>query len=112
MEWGGVPWSQKVMDPKMDRADRRLKVVEALKAIHDAGYEHTNLMADDAHHFLYDKVLEKAFFVDFTRVEKHPACHLHMKLKPYTSTPLPDIFGCTEIWGHQKNGPPYYIVQY
>ncbi|TRM67176.1 hypothetical protein BD626DRAFT_426999 [Schizophyllum amplum] len=97
MEWGGHPYDCRVVDPQLTRPDRRTKVMQALKAVHDAGLQHNNLIPDTSLHFLYDLVEEKASIVDFSNAEKHK-CMLRMEMKAYTTPPLPHIFGCDELW--------------
>ena len=71
--------------------------MEALKALHDAGIRHNDLIDLEIRHMLYDTRREKAFIVDFSTAERH-RCHLKMKMEPYTTTPPEDIFGCDELW--------------
>ncbi|TRM65321.1 hypothetical protein BD626DRAFT_428435 [Schizophyllum amplum] len=96
MEWGGLPYRVRIFDKCLKRADRRMKVMQALKAVHDAGFQHNNLMDDDTHHYLYDADREKAFIVDFASVQKH-ACHLNLPMKEYHGPPAAHIFGCQEL---------------
>ncbi|KAL1714617.1 hypothetical protein EV715DRAFT_257261 [Schizophyllum commune] len=97
MEWGGKPYSEELVDPKLGKPERSVKIMEALKALHDAGICHNDLIDLEIRHILYDTRREKAFIVDFSTAERHK-CHLKMKMAPYTTTPPEDIFGCDELW--------------
>ncbi|KAL1742995.1 hypothetical protein HDZ31DRAFT_75158 [Schizophyllum fasciatum] len=97
MEWCGQPYSRQTIDPGNSRPDRRQRVMEAIKALHDVGYEHTDLGGGDSDHLLYDTEREMAFLIDFCAAEKHK-CGLKMKLEPYTTLPLPRVLGCIEFW--------------
>ncbi|KAL1762636.1 hypothetical protein FB107DRAFT_285104 [Schizophyllum commune] len=112
MEWGGRPFDYTIVDSKLGKPQRGVKIMESVKAIHDAGLRHNDLIDMPFHHILYDKVREKAFIIDFSTAESHKCC-LRMRIRPYTSTPPEDVFGCDELWyvaGNMKlfgDGPCY-----
>ncbi|TRM65327.1 hypothetical protein BD626DRAFT_488410 [Schizophyllum amplum] len=96
MEWAGEPYVRAVVDPRLERADRRLNIMQSLKAVHDIGCVHNDLIDKEYRHLLYDREREKAFIIDFSTAERH-RCHLNMEMKPYTTPPAPHIFGCNEL---------------
>ena len=71
--------------------------MEALKALHDAGIRHNDLIDLEIRHILYDTRREKAFIVDFSTAERHK-CGLSMEMKPYRTQPCTAVFGCDELW--------------
>ena len=88
--------------------------MESIKAIHDAGIQHGNLIDDTFRHILYDTTCEKAFIIDFSTAERHK-CPLIMRMRPYTTTPSRATFGCDELWdvatnvSYFGNGPCEYL---
>ena len=76
--------------------------MESVKALHDIGLRHNDLIDMPIRHILYDKLREKAFIIDFSTAEDHE-CHLRMRMRPYTSTPPEDVFGCDELWYAARN---------
>lgn len=88
--------------------------MESIKAIHDAGIQHGDLIDDTFRHILYDTTCEKAFIIDFSTAERHK-CPLIMRMRPYTTTPSRATFGCDELWdvatnvSYFGNGPCEYL---
>ncbi|KAL1676617.1 hypothetical protein EV122DRAFT_279946 [Schizophyllum commune] len=98
MEWGGRPLDEKIIDPNhVKLPERSAKIMEAIKAIHDAGFEHHDLRDDPLRHILYDTSREKAVVIDFSTAERHQ-CGLSMEMKPYRTQPCTAVFGCDELW--------------
>ncbi|KAL1740936.1 hypothetical protein HDZ31DRAFT_46477 [Schizophyllum fasciatum] len=110
MEWCGQPYDRRLTDPNDARGDRRQRIMDAIKALHGAGFEHNDLGGGETNHLLYDTKREQAFIVDFSDAEKHE-CGLKMELLPYTTLPMPLVLGCEELWrmgkaiGYFKKGP-------
>ncbi|KAI4527582.1 hypothetical protein K525DRAFT_186399 [Schizophyllum commune Loenen D] len=102
MEWGGRPFDATVVDPKLGKPQRSVTIMESIKALHDVGLRHNDLIDMPIRHILYDKLREKAFIIDFSTAEDHK-CHLRMRMRPYTSTPPEDVFGCDELWYAARN---------
>ncbi|KAI5895034.1 uncharacterized protein SCHCODRAFT_02665430 [Schizophyllum commune H4-8] len=96
MEWAGLPYSSPKMDKSFERADRRMKAVVAVLALHKAGFQHNGL-GEDTRHILFDESRERAFLIGFQYVEPHQ-CGLKMPLKEYSGPPAPHILGCEELW--------------
>ncbi|KAL1714608.1 hypothetical protein EV715DRAFT_276483 [Schizophyllum commune] len=96
MEWAGLPYSSPKMDQNFERADRRMKAVVAVLALHKAGFQHNGL-GEDTRHILFDESRERAFLIGFQYVEPHQ-CGLNMPLKEYSGPPAPHILGCEELW--------------
>ncbi|KAL1733239.1 hypothetical protein EV714DRAFT_269913 [Schizophyllum commune] len=96
MEWAGLPYSSPKMDKNFERADRRMKAVVAVLALHKAGFQHNGL-GEDTRHILFDESRERAFLIGFQYVEPHQ-CGLNMPLKEYSGPPAPHILGCEELW--------------
>ncbi|KAL1747944.1 hypothetical protein HDZ31DRAFT_80091 [Schizophyllum fasciatum] len=96
MEWGGQPYSSGIVDPVLGKPERSFTVMQAIKALHDVGFQHNDLIDLRCRHFLYDTEREKAFIIDFSTAEPH-RCRLRMKMKAYKTPPLPSVFGCEEL---------------
>ncbi|KAL1710915.1 hypothetical protein EV121DRAFT_191791 [Schizophyllum commune] len=102
MEWGGHPFDDRIVDAKIGKPGRSGKIMESIKAIHDAGIQHGDLIDDTFRHILYDTTCEKAFIIDFSTAERHK-CPLIMRMRPYTTTPSRATFGCDELWDVATN---------
>ncbi|KAL1676606.1 hypothetical protein EV122DRAFT_291771 [Schizophyllum commune] len=96
LEWGGVPFKEEFIGPGEQGEKQRLDIMHAMKAIHDVGYEHTDLVEPDFRHLLYDTERQRPYIIDFSRGEKHK-CHPRMAIKVYKTPPDPYVFGCMEL---------------
>ncbi|KAL1762643.1 hypothetical protein FB107DRAFT_285109 [Schizophyllum commune] len=113
LEWGGVPFKEEFIPPGEQGEKQRcvteafiaritltslhsLDIMHAMKAIHDVGYEHTDLVEPDFRHLLYDTERQRPYIIDFSRGEKHK-CHPRMAIKAYKTPPDPYVFGCMEL---------------
>ncbi|KAI5834838.1 hypothetical protein K523DRAFT_412109, partial [Schizophyllum commune Tattone D] len=96
LEWGGVPFKEEFIGPGEQAEKQRLDIMHAMKAIHDVGYEHTDLVEPDFRHLLYDTERQRPYIIDFSRGEKHK-CHPRMAIKAYKTPPDPYVFGCMEL---------------
>ena len=110
---GGVPFKEEFIGPGEQGEKQRcvteafiaritltslhsLDIMHAMKAIHDVGYEHTDLVEPDFRHLLYDTERQRPYIIDFSRGEKHK-CHPRMAIKAYKTPPDPYVFGCMEL---------------
>ncbi|KAL1762651.1 hypothetical protein FB107DRAFT_198708 [Schizophyllum commune] len=113
LEWGGVPFKEEFIPPGEQGGKQRcvpyprytriilislnsLDIMYAMKAIHDVGYEHTDLVEPGFRHLLYDTERQRPYIIDFSRGEKHK-CHPRMAIKAYKTPPDPYVFGCMEL---------------
>lgn len=112
LEWGGVPFKEEFIGPGEQGEKQRcvshpfitrtvlillsLDIMYAMKAIHDVGYEHTDLVEPGFRHLLYDTERQRPYIIDFSRGEKHK-CHPNMAIKAYKTPPDPFVFGCMEL---------------
>ncbi|KAI4527568.1 hypothetical protein K525DRAFT_155563, partial [Schizophyllum commune Loenen D] len=99
LEWGGVPFKEEFIPPGEQGEKQRcvpLDIMYAMKAIHDVGYEHTDLVEPGFRHLLYDTERQRPYIIDFSRGEKHN-CHPRMAIKAYKTPPDPYVFGCMEL---------------
>ncbi|KAL1676599.1 hypothetical protein EV122DRAFT_215928 [Schizophyllum commune] len=113
LEWGGVPFKEEFIGPVEQGEKQRcvtealiaritlislhsLDIMYAMKAIHDVGYEHTDLVEPGFRHLLYDTERQRPYIIDFSRGEKHK-CHPRMAIKAYKTPPDPYVFGCMEL---------------